>query len=48
MHLYANNSFHRIVSLDFIRIGKQQEAGWSALLAAVMPSKGDGAGTDPF
>ena len=27
---------------------KQQKAGQSALLAAVMPSKGDGAGTDTF
>lgn len=27
---------------------KRQEAGRSALLAAVMPSKGDGAGTDTF
>lgn len=27
---------------------KRQEAGQSALLAAVMPSKGDGAGTDSF
>ncbi len=27
---------------------KRQEAGRSALLAAVVPSKGDGAGTDTF
>ena len=27
---------------------KRQEAGRPALLAAVMPSKGDGAGTDTF
>ena len=48
MHLYVNNYYHRIVSLDFIRVGKRQEAGRSTLLAAVMPSKGDGAGTDTF
>ena len=27
---------------------KRQEAGRSSMLAAIMPSKGDGAGTDTF